>query len=196
MALVGTGLVILKRTVRMLSTMLRPLSATCPVNDSLPSSQQKFSSRKHHRSAARSNARNLSTSTLVCRSEPQHTDYRVLSYSSAQPYSPQQLADLREDARDTIVALSSGSGRAGVAVIRVSGPRAGDFRLTSPAVTFTYPASALDAALWHADDILQKVLKPGRSLPQPRTAVSPLPMLFHSSLAMCRQHSASQSIPM
>lgn len=52
-------------------------------------------------------------------------DHSILSYSSTETYTPQQLAELREDARDTIVALSSGSGRAGVAVIRVSGPRAG-----------------------------------------------------------------------
>ena len=50
----------------------------------------------------------------------------MFSYSSAEPYTPQQLAELRESARDTIVALSSGSGRAGVAVIRVSGPKAGE----------------------------------------------------------------------
>ena len=56
----------------------------------------------------------------------QQAEYSVFSYSSAEPYTPQQLAELREDARDTIVALSSGSGRAGVAVIRVSGPRAGE----------------------------------------------------------------------
>ena len=56
----------------------------------------------------------------------QQAEYSVFSYSSGEPYTPQQLAELREDARDTIVALSSGSGRAGVAVIRVSGPRAGE----------------------------------------------------------------------
>ena len=52
-------------------------------------------------------------------------DCSTLSYSSAHISSPEELASLTEDARDTIVALSSGSGRAGVAIIRVSGPRAG-----------------------------------------------------------------------
>ena len=67
------------------------------------------------------------TSLPVTRStSSQQAEYSVFSYSSAEPYTPQQLAELREDARDTIVALSSGSGRAGVAVIRVSGPRAGE----------------------------------------------------------------------
>ncbi|CAL8469865.1 g9407 [Coccomyxa elongata] len=46
------------------------------------------------------------------------------------------------DKRDTIAALSSGAGRSGVAVIRLSGPR--------------------------ADLALQRLLKPGRALPDPR----------------------------
>ena len=52
-------------------------------------------------------------------------DCSILSYSSAHLYGSEELANLTEGARDTIVALSSGSGRAGVAVIRVSGPSAG-----------------------------------------------------------------------
>ena len=56
---------------------------------------------------------------------PLQADCSTLSYNSPHLSSPEELASLTEDARDTIVALSSGSGRAGVAVIRVSGPRAG-----------------------------------------------------------------------
>ena len=52
-------------------------------------------------------------------------DRSIVSCSSTYVRGPEELLDRPEDARDTIVALSSGSGRAGVAVIRVSGPRAG-----------------------------------------------------------------------
>ena len=111
----------------------------------------------------------------------QQAEYSVFSYSSAEPYTPQQLAELREDTRDTIVALSSGSGRAGVAVIRVSGPRAGEANAQGMSfmVSDSFDHLCLLVSIKCADDVLQKVLKPGRALPQPRIAVRGCPFCLH-----------------
>lgn len=126
MVLAGIRNAGLRRVAKMLFSKLRLLSPTCHGDSSLPQPQQAAWSSKLHKLPASTSPRNTSESTHICRSAPsQSPDYSVLSYSSAQPYSAQQLAELRENARDTIVALSSGSGRAGVAVIRISGPRAG-----------------------------------------------------------------------
>lgn len=126
MVLTGSRNCALRILARMLIPKLRLRSPACQIDSSLPHPQQQSLSSRPHTSAASAPACRRPQSTHVCRSTPsQPTDYSVLSYSSAQLYSPQQLAELRGDARDTIVALSSGSGRAGVALIRISGPRAG-----------------------------------------------------------------------
>lgn len=116
----------LRQIARMLSLKLRLRRPACHFDCSLPLPHHKAVSWSPRIYPAAAPVRNRLLSTSLCRpASSQPTNYSVLSYSSAQPHSPQQLAELREDARDTIVALSSGSGRAGVAVIRISGPRAG-----------------------------------------------------------------------
>ena len=105
----------------------------------------------------------------------------------------------RDDACDTIAALSSGPGRSGVAVIRLSGPRAGAcscplgpnsaaLPLLSSAFHFACRPhlkagccaarhasciySLLMMFLYGLPDLaLQRLLKPGQTLPQPRMAV-------------------------
>lgn len=115
------------RIARMLSAAPHLMSIDYHVNSSLPQLRAGMSSSNPHAASRHFSAWRMPRILQICRSAPsQHADYSVLSYSSTETYSPQQLAELREDARDTIVALSSGSGRAGVAVIRVSGPRAGE----------------------------------------------------------------------
>ena len=126
MVLTGSRIFGLKVLARMLYPKFRLRNPACHIDSSPPLPQQKHLRSSPSSAAASAPACRRLQSTHLCRSAPsQPTDNSVLSYSSAQPYSPQQLAELRKDARDTIVALSSGSGRAGVAVIRISGPRAG-----------------------------------------------------------------------
>ena len=161
----------------MLSLKLRLRRPACQVDCGLPLPHHKAGRRGPDTSAVAAPVRNKFDSTFFCRSaSSQPTDYSVVSYSSAQPYSPQQLAELREDARDTIVALSSGSGRAGVAVIRISGPRAGMAYSCGTCLSCCHRHVAHHQSYMQrygrADDVLQKVLKPGRALPQPRIAVS------------------------
>ena len=116
----------LRVIARMLIPKLRLRSPACHIDSSPPHPQPKTLISRPHNLAASAPASRETQTMHVCRSASlQPTEYSVLSYSSAQPCSPQQLAELRENARDTIAALSSGSGRAGVAVIRISGPRAG-----------------------------------------------------------------------
>lgn len=128
MLLASTRYATAARIARMLSPAPHLKSSVCHVSSSLPQLRAGLSSSSPHAASRHLSAWRLPRILQICPSAPsQNAEYSVLSYSSTETYSPQQLAELREDARDTIVALSSGSGRAGVAVIRVSGPRAGEF---------------------------------------------------------------------
>ena len=111
------------------------------------------------------------------------------------------LLDPTERLGETIVALSSGSGRSGVAVIRISGPKAGQLRqfpglyklfqhvhrrlyafTTRPEgysnvlvywnVSLFMPEAMSLVIYGDADDAFGALLKPGSHLPKPRYAVS------------------------
>ena len=175
------------RLGRMLPQRLPDLSHNHHVESSLPIFQAN-SSRCSCRSTAgyHSIKKHRRSSPVTCSTSSQQAEYSVFSYNSAEPYTPQQLAERREDARDTIVALSSGSGRAGVAVIRVSGPKAGEANAHSHEVVVSnsFDHLCLLIGIKCADDVLQKVLKPGRALPQPRISVRAASPYFCTQLPM------------